>query len=65
MIIAILILVASFIGYDMACYQLIRLVKGPHDTFKYTGKIPGYSIYFYHKYIRKLRKKSDESKSND
>lgn len=62
---SILILGASFIGYDAACWRLIRLVKGPYDTFKYFGVIPGYSTYYYHKYIRKLKRKTDGTKKND
>jgi hypothetical protein len=63
--IAILLLGASFIGYDTACYRLIRLVKGPNEVFKYFGVIPGYSMYYYHKHIKPLKRKPDETEKSD
>jgi len=58
-------IICAFIGYDMACYRLVRLVKGPSHKVKYFGQIPGYSIYYYHKYIKKMEKEKDEDKTID
>ena len=63
-LIIIVILFASFMGYDAACYRLVRLIKGPISRVKYFGQIPGYSIYYYHKYIKKMEKEQDETKKD-
>lgn len=58
--IVLLIIIPGFIAYDMACYIMINKIKS-HVGVKLL--IPGYSIYYYHKYIRNIRKRvEDEAK---
>ncbi len=56
----IVLLFASFMGYDAACYRLVRLVKGPTSRIKYLGQVPGYSTYYYHKHIKKMEKEQED-----
>ena len=64
LILIILIVVVTFIGYDLGCYQLIKLIKGP-TSFKYFRVFPGYSIYYFHVFIQRAIKDYDETKNND
>jgi len=65
-VVGVLIGVTAFMGYDAACYRLVRLVKGPNHKTRYTGHIPGYSIYYYHKFIKKMEKEQNgQDKNND
>lgn len=58
-LVIIIILAASFIGYDIACYQLIKLIKGSRNI-PLNAKIPGFSIYYYHRYIKNIKDKDEK-----
>ena len=63
--IILLVVIVSFISYDASCFRLIRMVKGSHHRIGRLSLIPGYSTYYYHKYVKILKDKSDETEKTE